>query len=731
LILGTNDLREGWPWTPPITLLGKSCLCFLEDDAAKQLYRLLERPLSHRILLKYAPLFAEYAAKCLEEIQLGLFKRKSGISMRGGSSNSDIGYQTDNENGDEESADDDINASYKLKWEALRSYTFDLVDGPLLATNTWNQEKSIDELKRTRRRKLPSRDMMLKYMERMKLGLDVIKVTFGPEWMYFWMMNEYGRALNARMHLEAIVQDHIARMSAEVPVHRERGHPFRDPTTQTIPLLALRKNILRNSEDIFGVQISSRPTDISEKASVDPVLSRPRSFTLPECMLRHQSSDEDCVHEPTGDYVDTFHTEQDLDRPRCYQRSSGLGSPPRRVPFLQMSLRSSGDLIKCISSPNVSPTTVSNDTKVELQTTTLSCKLQDFREITGSTVSSEDHDSAENFSPQLYQAMDSAQKSCGSHSPFRQKKRRAQVRPPKIETMSLLERILRQQDDNGNGVSQVVAMEIAIALWMIMDAGNAWTVMALNLLSKDSKATELVLEELDNLELEYGSDELFSPIVLGKMLYLDALIYEAIRLCPPFLGGLKVTSETVVFEDEGIQVPKGSHVFFCQPSARNFNILDAVGERPENLAEQYPCLEIFGFLPFHGLEIPLMVLQSKVFLITVLRRFTPLTSKKRTFIRRVKSVVAEKILQSPLLRNKSGSSKPGEDRPDNSEDQHLNHTDGNRSFQSQHCSEDLETGCLPVVDSIGGVTSVDAMRLFTKIPFPEPKKVVYLIPRFE
>jgi hypothetical protein len=26
---------------------------------------------------------------------------------------------------------------------------------------------------------------------------------------------------------------------------------------------------------------------------------------------------------------------------------------------------------------------------------------------------------------------------------------------------------------------------------------------------------------------------------------------------------------------------------------------------------------------------------------------------------------------------------------------------------------------------------VDAMRLFTKIPFPEPRKVVHLTPRFE
>jgi hypothetical protein len=58
--------------------------------------------------------------------------------------------------------------------------------------------------------------------------------------------------------------------------------------------------------------------------------------------------------------------------------------------------------------------------------------------------------------------------------------------------ISLLERLLRQQDENRNGVSQVVATEVCIPLWMMLDVGNAWTMMALHLLSEDQEACDLV-----------------------------------------------------------------------------------------------------------------------------------------------------------------------------------------------------------------------------------------------
>lgn len=75
-ILTGQRLKEGWPWTPPVTLLGKSCLAFLEDDDAEQaeeLKRLIGRPLSYKSVLSFAPAFADIAEHCLSQILSGVF----------------------------------------------------------------------------------------------------------------------------------------------------------------------------------------------------------------------------------------------------------------------------------------------------------------------------------------------------------------------------------------------------------------------------------------------------------------------------------------------------------------------------------------------------------------------------------------------------------------------------------------------------------------------------------
>jgi len=109
-------------------------------------------------------------------------------------------------------------------------------------------------------------------------------------------------------------------------------------------------------------------------------------------------------------------------------------------------------------------------------------------------------------------------------------------------------------------------------------------------LGHGSKCSKVVVEEIDALDSEYGED-LFSPGALERMKYLDALLYESIRLLSPFLGGLKTTTETVEPENAGVQVPKASHVFFCQASDKKFNIHEAVGQRPELLGDRYLCVE--------------------------------------------------------------------------------------------------------------------------------------------
>ena len=225
---------------------------------------LLESPLRHDKLIEYAPIFAAAAEKCHLDIDRGVFTRGGNNNLRKtdsthttyrSSSSSqilmgDASHETENF---ASSNQDFTLLARKVKFEALRSYTFDLVDGPILGLNLWNDEGRKAKAKTARNEKvLPSREKMLLYMERMKYGLDVIKVTFGPEWMYVWLMNEYGRALHARMHMEQILKQQVVIKAGRGTVVHMPGRSYVEPSTQPIPLLAFGNNLLRGSEDIFG-----------------------------------------------------------------------------------------------------------------------------------------------------------------------------------------------------------------------------------------------------------------------------------------------------------------------------------------------------------------------------------------------------------------------------------------------------------------------------------------------
>lgn len=642
-ILNTKTpLKDGWPWTPPIALLGKSCLCFLEDEEAEQeLKSVLHRPLSHSSVVQYAREFAVHAERTISDIQKGKFRRRH--AQRQSEEHSERIEQ------DDSTTDNDELFLYKVKFDALRSYTFDLIDGPVLATHLWGGDATEQP------KKLPSRDLMLRYMDRMKLGLDVIKMTFGPEWMYVWIMNEYGRAINARMHIETVLEQHVEKLAHDLPVKRQRGHGYHDPATQPIPILTWRDNLLRSSEDVFG------------EASSHTRSMRPRSVSLPNM------HDDSQAEQPSSEYVDVFHTEQDLCLPN---------SPIRQ--------RTSPNLSRC-----------GHLTLPEEKTSSPDCVV-DMKEFvdrgvrpcnTMGTEASSSIDSPPSLRPQVLFA--------------------TPPRAPKAPDKSILERILLQKDDSGSGLSQVVSTEISLMLWMMMDVGNAWTSMALNLLSTDKEACDMVQMELDDIDEEFG--DLYSSDALGRMRYLDALIYEAIRLCPPFLGGLKIMTETVELEQDQLHVAKGSHVFFCQPTERNFDIVRALGKRPERLGKSYPSIELFGFLPFQGKEVPLMVLQTKVFLIASLKRFTPCVVHPKSLIQRVRASV--RIRSSGTVRTTKSS--------DGSES-------GPESMRRSASLDDLEAGFVPNnARSADKMKPMEAMALFTKIPFPEPRRNVHLRPRDE
>jgi len=712
------------------------------------------------MVLQYAPAFAELAGKCLDDIQRGSFRKsRPGSKSLSASTATELGFNADDNM--EESSHDGRAIPYKIKWEAMQSYTFDIIDGPVLGMNIGNRDVKDKEKSSNKKEDLPSRDTMMNYMERMKRGLDVIKMTFGPEWMYIWILNEYGRALNARMHIDRTLQKHVARVAQKVPVKRQRGHSYNEPSTRLIPLLTWRKNILRNNEDIFGVRSVARKND-------DFAANRRRAQSAPDVFQEvdgnydvmgcdSSSSSSSSSTRNNDDFVASRRRAQSA--PEVIQgrdrSDDGKGYDSEPLDTEQNTSENSIDIKKStpVSSPSSSPKSSSwidqwitsavvqephKNVSESLRNASLSrnggeSSTEHPRSATTESSSSSRELSNRKPLTDRHRAVTGAEQSPTKPSSCSLKASRspAPVAPtvPRRKPNSLLERMLRQQSHDGKGVSQVVMTEIAIMLWMILDAGNAWTAMALNLLSADGTACELVQNEIRALEIEFGQDQLFSAAVLEEMKYVDALIYEAIRLCPPFLGGLKVTSETVFLSEDNVQIPKGSNIFFCQPTEQSFNIRQAVGKRPEDLGQMYPTIELYGFLPFQGLEVPLMVLQSKVFLVTLLRRYTPCTSKRKTFIRRVTSAVGQKLMNSPMpMRNKLTIPVGSADDAGNQKVPLSGRIEAHSVPATLPTVVDAEDG-RPANKPGNSVTPREAMRWFSKLPFPEPRHVVYLIPR--
>jgi hypothetical protein len=619
-VIEQGELRQGWAWSPPITLLGKSCFPFLDDEDAECLRQIISGPLSHQSIVKQAPAFAELAEKCIDDILAGHFNK----GEKDQNDNSVIG----GEDPDRASDSDGGAKNDKIKFDALRSYTFDLIDGPILNLNMYSKPSSLssihiaipdEETGKTVRfddessthgddNKNVPRENMILWMERLKYGLGSIKLTFGPRWMHFWRLNWYGRALDARTHLDEIIGAHVEEREKLAPVHHEVGFSIRDPLSSPIPLIAITRGFFRSSETVTGRSRNSR-TNFSNRA-------------------RTQS-------EP-----DLFANE-DMDEPDEF--GCGPPSPPRG---------------RAHTEPDVVVTAP-----------------------------------------------------------------RPLEKSPRKKMQSVLDQWLRQEDfAEGRGITRAATTEISLLLWMMMDAGQAWTAMALSLLSTEMESCELIQAELDQLETTYGTDRFFTPFVLGKMEKLDALIYESIRLCPQFLGGMKVTNQTVEVDD--VQIPKNTSVIFCQPTEEKFDMSNSLHRRPEDIGLNYPSVELYGFLPFEGLEVPVMVLQTKVFLAVLLQKHSPWepVSKRRTFIRKVHDALINKSFVRPQKDNTTPSTVTQE----NSATGYLPRSASADSLDTT----DLESGTW--------ARNEDRKRRkkqklpeprFTLFPFPEPRRVIQIRPR--
>lgn len=555
-VMGEAEVAEGWPYgTPPVALLGKSCPALLDGEEAECLRRMIYTPLSYASVVKHAPQFAEIAQKCIDDIVAGHFNKHHDThdAERPRKRPQDLPFS------ESQSSDGGENSkAHKVKHEALRAYTFDLIDGPVLnmdrysAGSTYSSRTSVrlknisggrvDEANRTVRFEddnsvddddddEPTPELIMLWIDRLKDGLCDIKFTFGPTWMQLWRLNPYGRALNARQHLEAIIQDHVEQREKLVPVHHEKGRMTRDPFTSPLPLV--RKT---NKKRIY-------------------------TFYMMYCIIILLVQQRIAPHQLVFSCV-IFRT----------------------CPFLQLKMtenyffRNHHHVMgKNRSKSNIQQT--STRARTQSESDLPDQHLEDSSRLSSGALLSpvvlRDRAQSE---PDLVAEMDSS-RSLGP-KPITRKK-----------TPSILDQILREADFEGRGITKAATTEISILLWMMLDAGQGWTAMALHLLAKHDDAQMTVQAEIDRLERTYGTDRLFTSFVLGKMDKLNNLIYESMRLCPQFLGGLKIINQTV--EVGNVQIPKNSNVIFCNPHDDETFTIDYIpAKRPEEMGIFYPSLEL-------------------------------------------------------------------------------------------------------------------------------------------
>ena len=184
----------------------------------------------------------------------------------------------------------------------------------------------------------------------------------------------------------------------------------------------------------------------------------------------------------------------------------------------------------------------------------------------------------------------------------------------------LMYELMKASDERNNCLTEAAIADICLHLWLILDASTSWIALAITLLRNESSAFSKVQSELDNILKNYDVNDLFTDEVMKEMRYLDALIYEAIRICPPFCGGFWKTTNTVLMSKDLLQIPSGTNILLTESSPHPFDLEGALGTSPHRLGESYPNQALFGFLPYGGLEVPLMVLQTKVFLIEFVLR---------------------------------------------------------------------------------------------------------------
>jgi hypothetical protein len=111
-----------------------------------------------------------------------------------------------------------------------------------------------------------------------------------------------------------------------------------------------------------------------------------------------------------------------------------------------------------------------------------------------------------------------------------------------------------------------------------------------------------------------------------------------------------------------------------------------------------------------------MVMQSKVFLIVLLQKYTPSLTKRKTLIRRMKTA---------MTRSWNGPKHELATSLFPAETVDVDETEDASAAWQPTSQEDIENGETKDPE----ISQTEAMRLFTKIPFPVPKRVIHIKPR--
>ncbi|BBD61915.1 cytochrome P450 [Nostoc sp. HK-01] len=171
---------------------------------------------------------------------------------------------------------------------------------------------------------------------------------------------------------------------------------------------------------------------------------------------------------------------------------------------------------------------------------------------------------------------------------------KARQQNPSKDALSLL---IQARDEDGNSLSE---KEIIVQAVLLLFAGHETTTAMLTWLATELARHPEVLQRAREEQLQLTSSGSVTLEQLGKMPYLDQILWEVERLHPPVAGGFRgVVKE---FEYDGYYVPAGWQLYYSILTTQNLPEIYPEPERfdPDRFSpqrqehKQYP-FSLIGF----------------------------------------------------------------------------------------------------------------------------------------